>query len=135
MSETAEKALKRSRLMYIIHSALEYFISIMVTGSFLATLTRELGFSDSLTGILSSLVSLGCLFQLFSLSIKKNKSKTICYNIQHNKPTYFYAFIRNTIVGFCQARKNSVIYHFHFISIPYLLRSQPPKNKLVNVIN
>lgn len=75
MSEITEKALKRSRLMYIIHSALEYFISIMVTGSFLATLTKELGFSDSLTGILSSLVSLGCLFQLFSLSFQKSRVK------------------------------------------------------------
>ncbi len=75
MSEITEKALKRSQIMYIIQAALEYFISIMVTGSFLATITKELGFSDSLTGILSSLVSLGCLFQLFSLSIRKTKVK------------------------------------------------------------
>lgn len=75
MSEITEKALKRSQIMHIIQAALEYFISIMVTGSFLATITKELGFSDSLTGILSSLVSLGCLFQLFSLSIRKTKVK------------------------------------------------------------
>lgn len=46
--------LRRSRLMYIFEAALEYLISILVTGSFLATITKELGISDSLTGILSS---------------------------------------------------------------------------------
>lgn len=75
MSEITEKTLKRSQVMHIIQAALEYFVSIMVTGSFLATITKELGFSDSLTGILSSLVSLGCLFQLFSISIRKTKVK------------------------------------------------------------
>lgn len=53
-----------SRNWHIIEAALEYFISIMVTGAFLARITRELGFSDSLTGIISAFVSLGCVFQL-----------------------------------------------------------------------
>ncbi len=48
--------------MYILEAALEYLISILVVGSFLATLTKELGMSDGLTGILSSVISLGCLF-------------------------------------------------------------------------
>ena len=52
-----EKSLKRSRLMYIIEAALEYFFTMMVAGSFLATLTKELGLTDSLTGVLSSVVS------------------------------------------------------------------------------
>ena len=75
MKEITEKDLNRSQLMYIIQAALEYFVAILVSGSFLATITKELGFSDSLTGILSALVSLGCLFQLFSLSIRKTKVK------------------------------------------------------------
>ncbi len=52
--------------MYIFEAGPEYLISILVAGSFLATLTRELGISDGLTGILSSIISLGCLFQLLS---------------------------------------------------------------------
>lgn len=66
---------KRGRIMYIIEAALEYFIAILVGGSFFATLTKELGFSDSLTGILSSIISLGCLFQLFSMLIRPKKNK------------------------------------------------------------
>lgn len=43
-----------SRLWHIIEAALEYFISIMVGGVYLARITKGLGFSDGLTGILSS---------------------------------------------------------------------------------
>lgn len=68
-------AIKRGQLMYNFQAALEYLISILVTGSFLATLTKEIGMSDGLTGILSSVISLGCLFQLFSLSIRRSKVK------------------------------------------------------------
>ena len=72
-----EKAMGRSRILYIIEAALEYFISILVAGSYLATLTSHLGMSDSLTGILSSFISLGCLFQLFSVFLKRKRVKTI----------------------------------------------------------
>lgn len=56
----------------IIEAALEYFISILVSGAYLARITGALGFSDSLTGVLSSFVSLGCLFQLGSVVLLKN---------------------------------------------------------------
>jgi len=75
MMEISEKILKRGRLMYILEATFEYLISILVAGSFLATLTEELGFSDSLTGILSSVISLGCMFQLFSMLIRKSAFK------------------------------------------------------------
>lgn len=68
-------ALRRGRLYSILHAALEYLIAILVSGSFLATLTKELGFSDSLTGILSSIVSLGCLFQILSLFYRRARYK------------------------------------------------------------
>ena len=58
-----------SRFCYIIEAALEYFISILVSGAYLARITTSLGFSDGLTGILSSFVSLGCLFQLGSIGL------------------------------------------------------------------
>lgn len=70
-------AFKRGRLMYIFEAAFEYLISILVASSFLATLTKELGMSDSLTGILSSIISLGCLFQLLSVFLRKDKVKKI----------------------------------------------------------
>lgn len=70
-----EKIIRRSRICYIIEAALEYFISILVGGSYLATLTAELGISDGLTGVLSSFISLGCLFQLLSVFLKRPRVK------------------------------------------------------------
>ncbi len=72
-----ETSIAKSRTFYILEAALEYFISILVAGSYLATLTSHLGMSDSLTGILSSFISLGCLFQLFSVFLKRRRVKTI----------------------------------------------------------
>jgi len=63
------------RLCYIIEAALEYFISIMVTGAYLARVTAALGFSDSLTGILSSFVSMGCVFQLGAIGLFRNTDR------------------------------------------------------------
>lgn len=64
-----------SRLFHIIEAALEYFISIMVGGVYLARITKGLGFSDSLTGILSSFFSLGCVFQLGALVVFRQKRR------------------------------------------------------------
>ncbi len=73
--EISQKALQRGRAMYVLEAAFEYLISILVAGSFLATLTTSLGFSDSLTGVLSSVISLGCLFELISFTIRKTRVK------------------------------------------------------------
>lgn len=75
MENEMSSALKRSRFMYICEAALEYLISILVSGSFLATLTKSLGMSDSLTGVLSSVISLGCLFQLLSAIYRRQQVK------------------------------------------------------------
>lgn len=76
MNLVPPKDIKRGQLMYICEAALEYLVSILVAGSFLATLTRELGFSDSLTGILSSVISLGCVFQMISVFIRRKRMKS-----------------------------------------------------------
>ncbi|MBO5726961.1 MAG: hypothetical protein J6S00_07875, partial [Clostridia bacterium] len=62
-------------LLYIIEATAEYLISILVAGSYLATITTSLGMSDALTGVISAFISLGCLFQLFSLFYHKKNPK------------------------------------------------------------
>ena len=54
-----EKLYKRGRLMYIIEAGVEYLISILVADMYLARLTKALGIGDNITGILSSIISLG----------------------------------------------------------------------------
>ena len=58
---------RSSRVGNIISAALEYFISMLVIDSYLAKLTTDIGISDSVTGILTSFVSLGFGFQLFAI--------------------------------------------------------------------
>lgn len=60
---------KSSRILHIIQAAVEYFIAILVGGTFLAKLTTSIGISDGTTGVLSAFVSLGCSFQIFALFI------------------------------------------------------------------
>jgi len=72
-----DRHVQRSRILYIIEAALEYFISILVSGSYLATLTTHLGISDGLTGVISSFISLGCLFQLLSVFLKRPRVKGV----------------------------------------------------------
>lgn len=67
--------LKRSRIMYVIQADLEHLVNLLVTGAFLATLTSQLGMSDSLTGIISSFSSLGCLFQMISVIFRRGSVK------------------------------------------------------------
>ncbi|MBQ2704592.1 MAG: MFS transporter [Clostridia bacterium] len=68
-------ATKRNQNLYIAQAAVEYLLSLLVTGSFLATITKSIGIPDSITGVLSSVISLGCSFQLISLFIHKQKTK------------------------------------------------------------
>ena len=58
-------AYKRSRWAYTFECAFEYFIALMVADAFLATLLTEMGLSDAVIGVISSLISLAFLFQLF----------------------------------------------------------------------
>ena len=77
MDNTEQKAYKQGRFMYILEATFEYLLHLLVAGSFLATITGSLGISDSLTGIISSFISLGCLFQLLSLFLRRKRVKTI----------------------------------------------------------
>lgn len=73
--------LRRNNRIYIVQAAAEYHISLLMTGSFLAALTTSLGMSDSLTGILTSVISLGSVFQLVSLLLRPRAVRgfvTVC---------------------------------------------------------
>lgn len=69
-------AYKRSRAAYRWECTFEYFVSLLVHGAFLATLLTYMGISDAVTGIISSLVSLSFLFQIFSVFVMKRISNT-----------------------------------------------------------
>lgn len=74
-----------SRIGYIIEETTAYFITTLIGGAYLAKLTGYLGFSDSLTAILSAFLTVGCSFQLLAILLfKKGRAKrkvTLFYTI------------------------------------------------------
>lgn len=72
----ASKEYKRSRWAYTFECMFEYFVTLMVGGSFLAKLLTSLGFDSGTTGLISSLVSLAFLFQLAAVFIVKRITNT-----------------------------------------------------------
>ncbi len=84
---------KMSRILYIIEAAVEYFISLAVSGAYLAKLTSALNLSDSITGILSSFVSLGCTFQLAALFLAGKQPVKRWVTVLHTLNQLFFALI------------------------------------------
>lgn len=116
---------KRSRLMYICEAALEYLISILVAGTYLAMITKELGISDTLTGIISSFISLGCVFQLFAMLLRKgNTKKTVLFLSVLNQLLFMFLYII-PLMGGSQSMKTTLFivvillaYFFYNIAHP-----------------
>ena len=94
--------------MYICEAALEYLISILVAGTYLAMITKELGISDTLTGIISSFISLGCVFQLFAMLLRKgNTKKTVLFLSVLNQLLFMFLYII-PLMGGSQSMKTTL---------------------------
>ncbi len=63
----------RTQWAFISQSAFAYYVSITAGGAFLTLLIKQLGASDSLTGILSSFTIFACSFQVFSASFMRRR--------------------------------------------------------------
>ncbi len=75
MTNTDTKERKISRGAYVAEAALEYFISIMITGAYLTNLLNDIGFSTAAQTVISSLVTMTFSAELFSvLLIHKTSS-------------------------------------------------------------
>ena len=81
--------LKHSRAAYVAEATFEYLIAILVQGTFLAQLTMNIGFTDSQTGIISSVISLGCVFQLGSLFYRKKAYKKFVFGMSVSNQLLF----------------------------------------------
>ncbi len=83
MTSLTERDLSRNRLAYIIEAALEYFISLMVTDAFLATLLVKAGVSDDQAGIITQLASLALAAQLVSVFFRKRRGMKLWVTVLH----------------------------------------------------
>ncbi len=70
-------AYKRSRRAYVWECTFEYFVAILVSGSFLTTALKEgFGFDNATIQIISSLISLSFLFQILSVFLVRRVTNT-----------------------------------------------------------
>jgi MFS family permease len=66
-NEIKKDAYATSRTMYVVEALFEYFISILVSGAYLAKITTTIGISDGMTAVITAVTSLAGLFQLVSI--------------------------------------------------------------------
>lgn len=91
--KTVKDVYKTSRLLYIIEATLEYFVSIAVGTVYLAKITSYIGMPDSITGILSSFVSLGCGFQLIAIFLANKRPVKRWVTLLHTVSQSLFALI------------------------------------------
>ncbi len=84
---------KKSRICYIVEATLEYLISILIGGAYLARLTDAVGISDSATGIISSLASCAAVAQLAALAMMNLRSVKRIVVIGHTINQLLFAFL------------------------------------------
>lgn len=72
MEEDRFHAYRRSRWLVILEAAVEYFIHICVTTTFLTAILNEMDVSASLQGVIAAITSLACSVQLIAVfGVKK----------------------------------------------------------------
>ena len=101
---------KTSRFLYILEATFEYFISILVTGAYLAKITSSLGMSDSMTGILTSFVALGCGFQIIAIFLANKRPVKRWVTVLHSINQLAFALIY--LVPFIKLTKTAKIVLF-----------------------
>lgn len=67
---------KQSRVAYVGQETCNYFINLLLTDAYLATLLSHLGISDAIIGIIASLVSFAFLFQLLAIVMMAHLKNT-----------------------------------------------------------
>lgn len=126
MNFTQKTKYNKNQILYIVEAMLEYFMTVLVLGSYLATLTTHLGFSDSLTGVLSAIISLGGLFQLGSMVIRRQKLKWFVIWFSILNQLLFAALYVVPFFGFSPAVKR-VIFVIFIISAYLIYNVAHPK--------
>lgn len=108
--ERSKDEYKTSRVLYVLEAALEYFISLLVTGAYLAKISSSLGISDALTGILTAFVSLGCGFQMIAIFLASKRPVKRWVTVLHSINQLAFALIY--LVPFIKITKTAKVVLF-----------------------
>ena len=120
--EDSKDIYKTSRFLYILEATFEYFISLLVTGAYLAKITSSLGMNDALTGILTSFVSLGCGFQIIAIFLANKRPVKRWVTVLHSINQLAFALIY--LVPFIELSKTAKIVLFiAFLLMGYIINN------------
>ncbi len=84
---------KLSRILHVIEAALEYFIALGVSTTYLPVLGSAMGLSEGLIALVEAFVSLGCGFQIFAIFLTKKKKVKPTVTVMHIISQIFFALI------------------------------------------
>lgn len=129
------RALRRSQHAYIWEACLEYLISILVSGTFLAQITMELGFTDGQIGVISSIISLGCLFQLASMFLHRRTVKKFVVGMSIANQLLFMLLYAVPMVPLSQTAKQIIFVVFILLAYGVYYFAHPKKiNWLMSLV-
>ena len=127
--EESKDIYKTSRILYILEATFEYFISMLVMGAYLAKITSSIGISDTLTGILTSFVSLGCGFQIIAIFLANKRPVKRWVTILHSINQLAFALIY--LVPFIKLTKVAKIVLFIvFLLIGHIINNVVNSSKI-----
>ena len=127
--EESKDIYKTSRILYILEATFEYFISMLVMGAYLAKITSSIGISDTLTGILTSFVSLGCGFQIIAIFLANKRPVKRWVTILHSINQLAFALIY--LVPFIKLTKVAKIVLFiAFLLIGHIINNVVNSSKI-----
>ena len=84
---------RRNRGLYILEAGLEYWISLLLTGSFFARLLTENGISDAAAGIITEISSFAFVAQLISVFYRKGHGMKRFITAMHLCNQLFFVFL------------------------------------------
>lgn len=84
---------KSTRILYVIEALFEYFVTLMFETVYIAEITKSLGMSDGLTGIMTSIISLGSTFQIISVFLASKRPVKRWVTFGHIVSQCFFAFV------------------------------------------
>lgn len=122
VKNTENDKYKISRFLYILEAAFEYFISLLLSGTYLAKVTTTIGISDSLTGILTSFVSLGCAFQIVAIFLANKRPVKKWVTILHTINQLFFACIY-LVPFFNISQRTKIIFFILFLLLGHIINN------------
>lgn len=127
--------MKRSRNAYVAEACLEHLVALLMSGTFLAQITMELGFTDSQIGVISSIISLGCLFQLASMFLRKRTVKKFVLGMSIANQVLFMLLYVVPVVPISQSVKRIIFLVFIISAYAIYYFAHPKKiNWLMSLV-